>query len=224
MSQVDFKLNDSLIRRTRNRTKAAAPESELPAVTVEDTASHHVLDGPIDTPSSEPAESPSMRSHAQNGVPGPTPASRHSGRAQTVQTSVLLPAPMWKHLTALATEAGSLTNTNQVLIMILQAHGDNLELVGEDLNRFLASSDDVLRAPWQERNVRLPLNLRHDLDLLRDALTSAGLDQATRSHLIAAILTFHTPQTGEQIRQLLAEQRSETLRRALATINEQMRS
>jgi hypothetical protein len=108
--------------------------------------------------------------------------------------------------------------------MILQADGGNLELVGEDLNRFLASSDGVLRAPWQERNVRLPINLRHNLDLLRDALTSAGLDQATRSHLMAAILTFHTPQTGEQMRQLLAEQRSETPRRTLATINEQTRS
>jgi hypothetical protein len=40
-------------------------------------------------------------------------------------------------------------------------------------------------------------------------------------HLIAAILTFHTPQTAEQMRELLAEQRSETLRRALATIDEQ---
>jgi hypothetical protein len=224
VSQVDFKLNDSLIRRTHKRTVAAAPEPELPEATVEDTASHHVLDGPIATSSPEPAESPSTRSCAENGAPGPAPASRQGGRAQTVQTSVLLPAPMWEHLTALATEAGSLTNTNQVLIIILQAHGSNLELVGEDLNRFLASSDGVLRAPWQERNVRLPINLRHDLDLLRDALTSAGLDQATRSHLIAAILTFHTPQTGEQIRELLAEQRSETLRRALATINEQTRS
>jgi hypothetical protein len=224
VSQVDFKLNDSLIRRTRNRTVAATPEPELPEATIEDTASHRVLDGPVDTSAPEPAESRSTRSRVQNSTPGAAPASRQGGRAQTVQTSVLLPAPMWEHLTALAADAGSLTNTNQVLIIILQAHGSDLELVGEDLNRFLASSDDVLRAPWQERNVRLPINLRHNLDLLRDALTSAGLDQATRSHLVAAILTFHTPQTGEQMRKLLAEQRSETLRRALATINEQTRS
>jgi hypothetical protein len=224
VSQVDFKLNDSLIRRTRERIVAASPEPGLPEATVEDTTSHEVLDGPIDTSSTAPAESRSTRSRAQNGTPGPAPASRQGGRAQTVQTSVLLPAPMWEHLTALATEAGSLTNTNQVLIMILQAHGGNLELVGEDLNRFLASSDDVLTAPWQERNVRLPINVRHNLDLLRDALISAGLDQATRSHLIAAILTFHTPKTGEQMRELVAEQRAETLRRALATIKEQARS
>jgi hypothetical protein len=224
VSQVDFKLNDSLIRRTRNRTVAATPEPELPEATVEDTASHHVLNRPIDTSSPKPAGSRTARSREQNATLGPAPASRQGKRAQTVQTSVLLPAPMWEHLTALAAEAGSLTNTNQVLIIILQAHGSDLELVGEDLNRFLASSDDVLTAPWQERNVRLPINLRHNLDLLRDALTSAGLDQATRSHLVAAILTFHTPQTGEQMRQLLAEQRSETLRRALATINEQTRS
>ena len=185
MSQVDFKLNDSLIRRTGNRTVAATPEPELPAATVEDTASHHVLNGPVGTSSPAPAESPSTRSRAQNGIPGPAPGSRQGGRSQTVQTSVLLPAPMWEHLTALATEAGSLTSTSQVLIMILQAHGGKLELVGEDLNRFLASSDGVLKAPWQERNIRLPVNLRHNLDLLRDVLTSAGLDQTTRSRLIA---------------------------------------
>lgn len=224
MSQVDFKLNDSLIRRTRDRTTGATPEPELPAMTVEATDSHHALNGAVDTPSPASAESSGMRARAQNDIPGPAPAPRQGGRAQTVQTSVLLPAPMWEHLATLAAEAGSLTSTNQVLVMILQAQGSNLELVGEDLNRFLASSDGVLRAPWQERNVRLPINLRHDLDLLRDALISAGLDQATRSHLIAAILTFHTPQTGEQMRQLLAEQRAEALRRALASIDEQTRS
>jgi hypothetical protein len=224
VSQVDFKLNDSLIRRTRNRTAAATAEPELPTVTVEDTTSHEVLDRPVDTSSPAPAESRSTRSRAPDGTPGPAPGSRQGGRAQTVQTSVLLPAPMWEHLTALAAEAGSLTNTNQILIIILQAHGSDLKLVGEDLNRFLASCDGVLRAPWQERNVRLPINLRHNLDLLRDALISAGLDQATRSHLIAAILTFHTPKTGEQMRELVAEQRAETLRRALATIKEQARS
>ncbi len=66
--------------------------------------------------------------------------------------------------------------------------------------------------------------MRHNLDLRGHALTRAGLDQATRSHLIAAILTVHTRQTGEQKRELLAEQRSETLWRALATIDEQTRS
>jgi hypothetical protein len=224
VSQIDFKLNDSLIRRTRDRTAAATAEPELPTVTVEDIPSHEVLNRPVDTSSPTPAESPSTRSRAPDGIPGPAAGSRQGGRVQTVQTSVLLPAPMWEHLNALATETGSLTSTNQVLIMILQAHGGNLERVGEDLNRFLASSDDVLTAPWQERNVRLPINVRHNLDLLRDALISAGLDQATRSHLIAAILTFHTPKTGEQVRELVAEQRAETLRRALATIKEQARS
>ena len=70
--------------------------------------------------------------------------------------------------------------------------------------------------PWEERNVRLPLELRKRLDELHRRLNAAGLDQATRAHLVAATLLLRSPDTADDARALMSELRAEAFQRAVA--------
>ena len=137
-----------------------------------------------------------------------------------MQTSVLLPAPLWDELARLASESGGLATPNRVLIDVLEARGPrDLEQAADNLDRFLSlpTEQSGVGDPWEERNVRLPIELRKHLDDLRRKLSAAGLSQATRAHLIAATVLLHGPSTGEQARTLMAELRTQAFRRAVAS-------
>jgi hypothetical protein len=206
MAKVDFKLNDTLVRRQR-------AEQSLP-----DTP-------PSSTPASGPAGVVAVEPPPADQRPLVLPEPRHehepSGprRPAAVQTSVLLPPSLWDHLARLTSESGGLATPNRLLIDVLQARGPHdLQQAAEDLDQFLSLPIEQSRVgdPWEERNVRLPIELRKRLDELRRKLTAAGLSQATRAHLIAASLLLRGPSTGEQARALMAELRTEAFRRAIA--------
>ena len=206
MAKVDFKLNDTLVRRQRaeQSSSEAAPS---PARASESTGVVAVDPPPADRRPSVP--------------PDPQHELGPSGRwrPQSVQTSVLLPPSLWDHLARLTSESGGLATPNRLLIDILQARGPgDLQQAAADLDHFLSLPVDQSRVgePWEERNVRLPIELRKRLDALRRKLTAAGLSQATRAHLIAASLLLRGPSTTEEARTLMAEVRAETFRRAIA--------
>lgn len=103
---------------------------------------------------------------------------------------------------------------------MLEARGPrDLEQAAENLDRFLSlpTEQSGVGDPWEERNVRLPIELRKHLDELRRKLNAAGLSQATRAHLIAASVLLHGPSTGEEAHALMAELRTQAFRRSIAS-------
>ena len=64
----------------------------------------------------------------------------------------------------------------------------------------------------EERNYRLPLTLRAELDALSEALGSGA---RVRSLLIRALLASHTPAAPEQLRELITARRIDSMRAAL---------
>ena len=205
MAKVDFKLNDTLLRRQRGERD---PRDEQPSRTPTE-AGELVADEP---PAAERTGSPPEPQRDERP--------RASRRPRSVQTSVLLPAPLWDELARLASESGGLATPNRVLIDVLEARGPrDLEQAAETLDRFLSlpTERSGVGDPWEERNVRLPIGLRKHLDELRRKLRAAGLSQATRAHLIAATVLLHGPSTGQQARTLMAELRTQALRRAVAS-------
>jgi hypothetical protein len=204
LAKVDFKLNDTLLHR--QRVQHDSRPTATPPPTPTETA-------PVKTVEQPQAELP----------PPPKPPRKENPirfqRPISIQTSVLLPPSLWDQLAALASESGGLATPNRVLIDILEARGPrDLEQAADDLDRFLSLPADQTEVghPWEERNVRLPIELRKRLDELRRRLSAAGLTQATRAHLIAASLLLRGPSTGEEARALMAERRTEAFRRAAA--------
>jgi hypothetical protein len=207
LAKVQFNLNDTLLQRQRGERDS--PVTSEPAVA---TAA--------EAPSVTPVEPPQTES------PPPDPAPRRKGkpavgfqRPVSVQTSVLLPPSLWDQMARLASGLGGLATPNRVLIDVLEARGPrDLEQAAEDLDRFLSLPVDQTGVgdPWEERNVRLPIELRKRLDELRRRLTAAGLTEATRAHLIAASLVLRGPRSGEEAHAIVAERRTEALRRAVA--------
>jgi hypothetical protein len=204
MAKVDFKLNDSLLRRQRADVPAPAPKPSREAP------------GVPDAPSPAPAAEPPANRRERRLRP---PAGRRARGAASVQTSVLLPPSLWDHLKGLASDSGGVVTPNRLLVDVLASRGPHtLEEAAEDLDRFLSlpAERSSVGGPWEERNVRLPIELRQRLDELRGRLAAAGLRHGTRAHLMAATLLLRGPSTGEEARAVMSEQRAEALRRALA--------
>jgi len=205
LAKVQFNLNDTLLRQRGERD--SRPEPDTPALAA-DTPPVAAVEPPPTEPAA-PARKPSRQAHKAAAFQRPI----------SVQTSILLPPSLWDQLARLASDCGGLATPNRVLIDILEARGPrDLERAAGDLDRFLSLPADQTGVgdPWEERNVRLPIELRKRLDELRRRLTTAGLTQATRAHLIAASVLLHAPSTGEETRALMAEQRADAFRRAVA--------
>lgn len=205
MAKVDFKLNDTLLQRSR--AERDSPRAPAPPAAVAETE----LVKAVGQPQAEPPPTRPMPSRIENPTVFQRPVS--------VQTSVLLPPSLWDQLARLASGSGGLATPNRVLIDVLEARGPHdLEQAAGDLDRFLSLPVDQTGVgdPWEERNVRLPIELRRRLDELRRSLSAAGLTQATRARLIAASLLLHGPNTSEEARALMSERRAEAFRRAVA--------
>jgi hypothetical protein len=93
-----------------------------------------------------------------------------------------------------------------------------LAQAAEDLEAFLSLPADQSHVGelWEERNVRLPIELRTRFDRLTRDLAAAGVVQATRANLVTATLLLRGPDTAEDARTLMADLRAEAFRRALA--------
>lgn len=135
--------------------------------------------------------------------------SRHSARR--VQTSMSFPPGTWDALDEVGETAGA--SAGELLIAILndaipETPADALAAV-EQLLISSASADD---GPHEERNYRLPLDLRTRLDELTRALGP----QVQRSLLIRALLAAHAPQNADAARTLLTTQRIQAMRSAVS--------
>jgi hypothetical protein len=71
--------------------------------------------------------------------------------------------------------------------------------------------------PWEERNLRLPVENRRLLDEHRRVLSEAGVPDATRGRLIAAAVLEHGPATPDEAGDLMAARRAEAFREALTS-------
>jgi hypothetical protein len=138
-------------------------------------------------------------------------------RVPSVQTSVLLPGFLWDRLATLASETAGLATPNRLLVDILHAKAAvTTQQAAEDLEQFLClPCERTVGERWEERNIRLPAELRDRLDEHRRKFASAGVRDATCAHLVAATIILRGPTTAEQARELMAERRAEGFRRAL---------
>jgi hypothetical protein len=182
VAKVDFKLNDALLRR-----QAPSSPDEEPAPKREPHP------GPTRRPAATVAELPTRSSAAE---PSPDVAtSEPRARRATIQTSVLLPPTMWDRLLELAREAGGLASPNRLLIDILVTGPQSVQDAADDLEHFLQlpAAQSAVGEPWEERNLRLPVDLRRRLDDHRRILSEAGVPDATRARLIAATVHQRGP-------------------------------
>jgi len=157
---------------------------------------------------------PSKRAKTSTGSTDATPrAARSRDVARRVQTSISLPPEIWDELDELGQQAG--VSAGELLTAVLTARiPDTPQAALSALEQLLVSiSPD--EDPHEERNYRLPRELRTRLDTLSKALGAGPRMQ--RSMLIRAILAFHLPANGEQAHELITTRRLDAMRAALAT-------
>ncbi len=157
-----------------------------------------------------PADSVAAEASAASDQRGPPMQARRNTRRGEgrVQTSVSLPPPVWDALDELAVAASD--STGRLLIAILAAATPSTPAAAfATVERLLLSQspDDALH---EERNYRLPVDLRTPLDELASALGGGARRQ--RSLLIRAILAAHAPASATEARELLTLRRLAQLR------------
>jgi len=217
MGKVDFKLNDSLLSRRSHHAEDAGELSGTAPRPVEEklatTATRSV------EPPAQPSGVISIQRNLDPGLPTGSPGPDNRPRPRSVQTSVLLPPELWDRLASLANDLGGLHRANRVLTSVLEAHSPaDIREAADDLDWFLSlpPEESHVAKLWEERNLRLPFELRMRLDDLRDRLTAAGIAEATRSHLIAAIALRRGPNNAEEAHALMTELRAAAIERATA--------
>lgn len=165
----------------------------------------------VATASSAEADRPTDAADDSRDTPTPTARERSRHSARRVQTSMSFPPRTWDALDEVGETAGA--SAGELLIAILndaipETPADALAAV-EQLLISSASADD---GPHEERNYRLPLDLRTRLDELTRALGP----QVQRSLLIRALLAAHAPQNADAARTLLTTQRIQAMRSAVS--------
>lgn len=153
----------------------------------------------------ETARKDSGAPNATSGVASTLRSDRARQGARRVQTSMSLPPTTWDTLDDLGQAAGA--STGELLVAILTAAiPDSPTIALEAIEQLLGNApDNDLR---EERNYRLPLDLRGQLD----ALTRALGPSMQRSLLVRALLIAHTPQDAEDARRLITARRIEAMR------------
>jgi hypothetical protein len=159
----------------------------------------------IDTPGPPTQQSPV-------GAPEPAARSaraRHLGRR--VQTSISLPPNVWDTLDELGEGVG--VAGGELLSAILTAAAPSTPQDALTALEQLLVDIPPDDGPHEERNYRLPLELRAQLDVLVKAL-GAG-PRAHRSLLIRALLATHTPPDIASARELITARRIDAMRAAM---------
>jgi hypothetical protein len=133
--------------------------------------------------------------------------SRHSVRR--VQTSMSLPPATWDTLDELGQASG--VSAGELLVAILTGGmPDTPTAALAALEQLLVNSPPD-EGPHEERNYRLPLGLRTQLD----GLTKVLGPSVKRSLLIRALLAAHAPQSSDDARELITARRIHTMRTAM---------
>jgi predicted DNA-binding protein len=159
-------------------------------------------------PDANVSPAPGGGAGAAEASPSRQRAERSRGGARRVQTSVSLPPDLWDSLDELASGAG--VSVGELLTTILTgALPETPEVAFAALEQLLVSI-----APGEglqeERNFRLPLELRTSLDELARALGPGPRLQ--RSLLIRAIVGSRTPSSSEHARELITTRRIAAMR------------
>jgi hypothetical protein len=196
----------------------AAPERARPARTTRPNAaaSPAAVEAPagviaIAPPAVAPSEGAERRVRRRAPSPAAGPRPTHARRvARRVQTSIALHPDAWGTLDELAADAG--VSVGALLVAILTVS------VPESADAALSAVEELLRTAGpdevlhEERNYRLALDLRAQLDALAATL---GSGRPQRSLLVRALVAAHTPTSAEQARELITTQRIDTMRASL---------
>lgn len=235
MAKVAFSARkDPLLRSRRGPADGPSPPrgaapAEPPITDQPETAAggspestnDQAVEGPAGVVAVAPARPRRRRSGAapvndEDTEPRPTTAAPRAARsrdiARRVQTSISLPPDIWDALDERGQQAG--VSVGELLTAVLAAQiPDTPQAMLSTLEQLLVSipSDE---GPHEERNYRLPRELRTKLDELARALGAGPRMQ--RSMLIRAILAVHLPPNGEQARELITMRRLDAMRAALA--------
>jgi hypothetical protein len=225
MAKVEFKASERLLQRRRYHEAATidAAEHEPTAPTTVATLETNSCAAP--QPGKNPKRvQPRRNTGRQQAAPDDVPADRRRSQAQvprrTVQTAICMPIDLWHKLEHLASELadhGQSTTTNGVLIATLRQHTpEHTEHAAALVAEYLRRPPEQRSAgePIEERNVRLPAQLRERLDRHRRVLATVGRDFA-RSNLISAALTLHGPRNIDDAIALLTDLRDADVRAAL---------
>lgn len=177
----------------RRRSALAAVEEPAGAISVPALATDPAQEG-----SGGPPDGPSRP------APGPRSDRCRQG-ARRAQTSMSLPPASWDMLDELSHATGA--STGELLVAILgQAIPDSPTVALDVIEQLLVNApDETLR---EERNYRLPLDLRAQLD----ALTKALGPSVQRSLLVRALLAAHSPQGAADARTLITARRIAVMR------------
>ena len=122
-----------------------------------------------------------------------------------------LPPDVWDALDELGQAAG--VSAGELLTVVLE------DAVPKTPAGALTALEQLLRTiapdegPQEERNYRIPLTLRAELDALTDALGSGA--RVKRSLLIRALLASNTPAEPDDVRELITARRIDSMRAAL---------
>jgi len=156
-------------------------------------------------------EPPATSRTAHADVAPASPRDRHGRAARRVQTSMSLPPDVWDALDELGRAAG--VSAGELLTVVLE------DAVPKTPAGALTALEQLLRTiapnegPQEERNYRIPLTLRAELDALTDALGSGA--RVKRSLLIRALLASNTPAEPDDVRELITARRIDSMRTAL---------
>lgn len=156
------------------------------------------------------------RAPNDRGASDPSPSAEHRERsvrsARRVQTSMSFPPTTWDTLDELG-EATSVSAGELLIAILSEAIPDTPAAALAAIEQLLISAahDD---GPHEERNYRLPIDLRTQLD----ALTKALGPPVQRSLLIRALLAAHLPQSSDAARELITKHRIRVMRAAVGTL------
>jgi predicted DNA-binding protein len=138
-------------------------------------------------------------------------ATRRRGAARRVQTSISMPPAGWDRLDELAQDAGA--STGELLAAVLtSAVPDSAEDALAMIEQLL-STDAPDQGLHEERNFRLTLKLREQLDTI--AKTIAGGPRPERSLVVRAIVAAAIPTNADDARALLITVRLNSMRAAM---------
>jgi predicted DNA-binding protein len=193
-------------RRTppRGRTNGRSVEEPAGVVAVEPPptpARRRARAKPAAAADMRPPESPDTAPHA----------TRHRSAARRVQTSISMPPAAWDRLDKLAHDASA--PTGELLSAILtSAVPDSAEDALAMIEQLL-TTDSPDQGFHEERNFRLTLELREQLDTIAKAL--AGGPRLQRSLVVRGIVAAAIPTNADDARALLTTVRLNNMRAAM---------
>ncbi len=150
--------------------------------------------------------------HDSSHTPEPTSRQRSQRSRQNprrAQTSMSLPPRSWDTLDELGAAAGA--STGELLVAIPTASIPDTPTAALEAIEQLLVSNTSDAGMHEERNYRLPLDLRTQLY----ALTKALGPSVKRSLLIRALVAAHTPHSSDDARELITTRRIQAMRTAM---------